>query len=321
LGKAEGRASDFDDPEITITEESTDSIPPEIFDRPTAVPLVPLEQLAHEMMDRPTPVGDPGSQVPTVPRGGVRELPELTLDLSSQPPPDSLDSGRQAWLPSPGQALGMPSTPVPIAKDRARTAPEPVVRRQAERAERALDTKRSSSDPADPEHKEDLAFDLPEDFAASALDLIEQSAGPRDCISDLPPPSVPPAREATERNTVTDMKDRYAVGDFTGALVVAESMLETDPHNEDAKRYAQSCREILTQMYAARLGPTDQVVSVTVPPEQITWLSLDHRAGFLLSLVDGISTVEEILDISGMPRLDALRILYTLVQQNVVTLE
>jgi hypothetical protein len=111
------------------------------------------------------------------------------------------------------------------------------------------------------------------------------------------------------------------LGDFTGALVVAESLLETDPHNEDARRYAQSCREILTQMYAARLGPMDQVVSVTVPADQITWLSLDHRAGFMLSLIDGISTVEEILDISGMPRLDALRILYTLVQQSVVTLE
>jgi hypothetical protein len=49
-------------------------------------------------------------------------------------------------------------------------------------------------------------------------------------------------------------------------------------------------------------------------------LSLDHRAGFLLSLVDGISTVEEILDMSGMTRLEALRLMYTLTQQNVVAL-
>jgi hypothetical protein len=73
-------------------------------------------------------------------------------------------------------------------------------------------------------------------------------------------------------------------------------------------------------MYAARIGPMDQVATVAVPPDQITWLSLDHRAGFLLSLVDGVSSIEEILDISGMTRLDALRIMYTLVQQNVITL-
>jgi hypothetical protein len=123
-----------------------------------------------------------------------------------------------------------------------------------------------------------------------------------------------------ERGTRNDMQDRYAVGDFTGALVVAESILDTDPDNEDAKRYAQSCREVLTQMYAARLGPMDQVPSVVVPADQITWLSLDHRAGFLLSLVDGVSNLEEILDVSGMTRLDALRIMYTLAQQNVISL-
>ena len=74
-------------------------------------------------------------------------------------------------------------------------------------------------------------------------------------------------------------------------------------------------------MYAARLGALDRVVSVAVPADQIRWLSLDHRAGFLLSLVDGISTLEEILDISGMSRLEALRIMYALLEQRVITIE
>ncbi|MCA9647452.1 MAG: hypothetical protein KC492_42470, partial [Myxococcales bacterium] len=109
--------------------------------------------------------------------------------------------------------------------------------------------------------------------------------------------------------------------DFTGALVIAESILESDPDHADARRYADSCREVLTQMYAARLGQLDQVVAVAVPPDQIRWLSLDHRAGFLLSLVDGMTSIEEILDVSGMTRLDALRIMFTLVQQRVIALE
>jgi hypothetical protein len=40
----------------------------------------------------------------------------------------------------------------------------------------------------------------------------------------------------------------------------------------------------------------------------------------LLSLVDGMSTIEELLDISGMPRLDALRILYGLLDQRAIAL-
>jgi hypothetical protein len=127
-----------------------------------------------------------------------------------------------------------------------------------------------------------------------------------------------PADEADA--AVRDMRERYAVGDFTGALVIAESILETDPDDLDAKRYAQSCREVLMQMYAARLGALTQIVSVAIPADQIRWLSLDHRAGFLLSLVDGESNVEELLDICGMPRLDALRILYQLLEQRVIAL-
>jgi len=92
------------------------------------------------------------------------------------------------------------------------------------------------------------------------------------------------------------------------------------PDDLAARRYAQNCRDVLTQMFAARIGPLDQVITVVVSPEEVQWLSLDHRAGFLLSLVDGMSTVDEILDISGMTRLDALKILHDLTEQQVVKL-
>jgi hypothetical protein len=47
---------------------------------------------------------------------------------------------------------------------------------------------------------------------------------------------------------------------------------------------------------------------------------IDHRAGFLLSLVDGKSSLEEIVESCGMPRLDALRILQELVGRAVAQL-
>ena len=126
----------------------------------------------------------------------------------------------------------------------------------------------------------------------------------------------PPVDEPLE----TQMRDRYAAGDFTGALVLAETLLDGSPTHADALRFADSCRDVLVQMYSARLGSLDQPVYVAVPADQVRWLNLDHRAGFLLSLVDGSSTIEELLDISGMPRLDALRIVYTLFEQQVIGL-
>jgi hypothetical protein len=72
-------------------------------------------------------------------------------------------------------------------------------------------------------------------------------------------------------------------------------------------------------MYTARIGPMDRVPVVMVPREQLRWLSIDHRAGFLLSHIDGVSNLEMILDVSGMPTLDALRILCELQQQKVIS--
>lgn len=152
------------------------------------------------------------------------------------------------------------------------------------------------------------AFDAP---ANEALDLVGR----------LDAPSIAPAEPSKRADPLSELRERYALGDFSGALTIAEAILEDDAQNADAQRYAESCRDVLKQMYAARLGPLDQVPIVAVPAEQLRWLTLDHRAGFLLSHVDGVSTLEEILDISGMPHLEAMRIIYELLQQKVIVLQ
>jgi hypothetical protein len=227
--------------------------------------------------------------------------------------------------PRAAEALGAKPTQKP-ASDRKRTVPEPMVERYLAKANQP--SLPESAAPLSPGNRpapsrDDLGLEFDLAPGSSPLDLVDtyrdttaSLSGEESAKSDKKRP--PSARG--ENNSAADMQDRYAVGDFTGALVIAESLLDQDPEHEDAKRYAQSCREVLTQMYAARIGSMEQVATLAVPPEQITWLSLDHRAGFLLSLIDGTLSIEEILDVSGMSRLDALRIMYTLVQQNVVML-
>ena len=136
---------------------------------------------------------------------------------------------------------------------------------------------------------------------------------------DLAPSEQPPP--SREDPLVAQLKDSYAMGDFSGALSAAERLLERDPNSLDAARYAQSCRDVLSEMYSARVGPMHQTVHVAVAPERVRWLSLDHKAGFLLSLVDGQSTVEELLDICGMPGIEALRILSELLEQGILRVE
>ena len=133
------------------------------------------------------------------------------------------------------------------------------------------------------------------------------------------PAAVPKSNDAGVPGQIGEMRDRFSLGDYSGALIVAEAILESDAQHAEARQVAQHCRRVLEQMYIARIGPLTRVPTVAVPRDQLRWLSIDHRAGFLLSHVDGVSTLEMILDVSGMSPLDALRILYELAQQRVIT--
>jgi hypothetical protein len=228
------------------------------FDRVTAIPELPSELLAKQLME---------------------------AAHSDEPPPPELEGA----LTSPGGDSDIPSSQLSTAPPKEPIAEEFVLEidDSALRAEASL---------RQPQRALSLELDL------SSLDAARSA----------PPPSSDPQ--------IRQIADRYATGDFSGALVIAEGILENSPEHTEALRYANNCRDVLTQMYSARLGALDQRVTVAIPPEQIRWLSLDHRSGFLLSLVDGSSSVEELLDISGMAKLDALRILYNLREERVIAL-
>jgi HD-GYP domain-containing protein (c-di-GMP phosphodiesterase class II) len=64
----------------------------------------------------------------------------------------------------------------------------------------------------------------------------------------------------------------------------------------------------------------DRVPKVLLAMSAIMKLPLDPRAGFLLSLMDGVSTLETIVDTSGLPREEVLHIVGELIRQGAVAL-
>jgi hypothetical protein len=231
--------------------------------------------------------------------------------LPATPPPAT--AGTPAIAP-PSEPFSQRKTPPAIAKPDAarrprRATPQPssqsllaLVNRNAPSAPpaaRRIETPRMGSQGIGARGIEAPGVD-----EGTALELVAKQADPT-------PPSTDP---------VGEMHERFALGDYSGALVVAESLLEENPSHAEANEYAESCRGVLAQMYTARIGPLDRVPFVEVQRDQLRWLSLDHRAGFVLSLVDGVSSLEMILDVSGMATLDALRILYELVEQRIISL-
>jgi hypothetical protein len=79
-----------------------------------------------------------------------------------------------------------------------------------------------------------------------------------------------------------------------------------------------SSSEDIEREYLQVLGSLD-CVPILVAGADLGKHALDHRAGFVLTFVDGSSSVETILDASGLPRLELLRILIDLVKAGVVS--
>ena len=112
----------------------------------------------------------------------------------------------------------------------------------------------------------------------------------------------------------TEMADRFALGDYTEALSIAELILGRAPDHEAARRIAKSSRERLEQLYTSRLGSLARVPVPALDASQVRWLGLDHRAAFLLSRADGTASIDDLVEISGMPRLEALKTLVELLE-------
>jgi hypothetical protein len=151
--------------------------------------------------------------------------------------------------------------------------------------------------------------------ADDALGLVERRSRP-------PPP--PPVTDLGR-----DMADRFELGDFSGALRVAELALGQSPDDPAAQRIAQSSREKLVQLHGARLGALAGVVpeklgrcvpTVIVPEHEVRWLGLDHRQGFVLSRLDGRASIDDLLDVTGMSRLEIYRTLVELLEAKAISL-
>jgi hypothetical protein len=178
---------------------------------------------------------------------------------------------------------------------------------------------------------------------AWSADRVRRSSFPPSAVKRIP--VRPPAREASTEHRllepresdgdalalagrrsrptptldlVSEMSERFALGDFSGALRAAELMLGQDTEQELARHYAHESRQKLESLYLSRLSSQGRVPRLALPESEIRWLGLDSRMGFLLSRIDGTSDYETILEVSGMPRLEALRSLVELVDAKVI---
>lgn len=113
-------------------------------------------------------------------------------------------------------------------------------------------------------------------------------------------------------------RELFDLGDFSGSLDLVEKALRTNPNHDGALAYMQRNEATLLRMYESKLGSLHKTPRQLIPPDEVIWMNMHHKAGFILSQVDGMMSYDDLLAISGMSRFDTMRILHDLVQQGII---
>lgn len=127
-----------------------------------------------------------------------------------------------------------------------------------------------------------------------------------------------PAMEMSLDELRRQLHYRFDVGDFSGALDMAEKLLKHNPDDQEATMYKLRAKTTLMQMYEARIGSFKRIPNQSVSKDEMVWRNLDATTAFIASFVDGTMSFEDIVDISTVSRFETCRILNQLLQDGII---
>ncbi len=280
------------------------------------------EESIEMLLDQDFRAWEEGSDALARPAGG--EDADLEAMLSQGlgqpvPPPANLPPPPALDLPPPPSTAPLSTESPPTAKiargTGARPRPPPLPPKKTPASPPPRGPRVSAPSPA--VAGAPPAGDLEAFLRAGMADLdrIESGGEPN------PPPRqlIKAPRPGTDLDgLMREARRKQQAGDFSGSLVLVEEVLSGDPDHVEARRYLEENTTRLLGMYRSRLANMQKRPRVKLRPQEVIWQSLDHRAGFLLSQVDGRTSYEDIIEISGMPILEATRILARLVEHGVI---
>ncbi len=146
-----------------------------------------------------------------------------------------------------------------------------------------------------------LPFDPIDARSAQILDEIDEGA---------------PDREAPEdrtRRRVTLLFEKALAwsqgGELDKAVAAIDLALSEDPNSALGQKLIHRHRDQMLAVFQNFLGDLDRQPILARPLHELANAPISPRAAFLLSRIDGMVTLDELLDVSGMPRMEAYRYL------------
>ena len=113
----------------------------------------------------------------------------------------------------------------------------------------------------------------------------DETSGPWSIHKEALPIDVAPDDETNV--WMRGARELLALNDFSGALELLIKLLERKPGDKDAQQMHDSCEHNLTLMYESKIGAMESRPRTAIAPDEVIWLNLDPRAGFVLAQIDG----------------------------------
>jgi hypothetical protein len=285
---------------------------------PSAQPEPAVAPAEHEHAAMPPPSADPTTELPVVRIRTPTDNTARSVRAESELPVEVVEPSVSA---SPTIDLGLrgarPVTARPITEtDDAPTRESDASAFRAQAAARSLG--RSNTEigigitwrPGTDTQETTTTFDPIELRASQILTQVDDGA-PADEAPD----------ERTRRRIASLLAHAMAcsgIGELERGVTAAELALSEDPESAVAQKLVHRNRDALMGVFQTYIGDLDRQPQLAKPLSELAGTSISPRAAFLLSRIDGMLSVDEILDVSGMPRLEAYRYLCQLLLRGVL---
>jgi hypothetical protein len=134
---------------------------------------------------------------------------------------------------------------------------------------------------------------------------------------ESPPSSKTPGAPLVSSMSM-DLGELFRSGDHDATLALSEALLQQDPDDVEARRYAEMSRMELTVRYLTAFGGSGSAVPRVKASVRVKGESSAGLFGEVLAAVDGISTIEEIVLTLRQDRLAVLSALCDLLQRGII---
>jgi hypothetical protein len=132
-----------------------------------------------------------------------------------------------------------------------------------------------------------------------ALELVTEPRIP----SGLTPAPAPRDTRAEAKQLLRRAQELQGLDDHSGAREVLLRVQALHPELPGLPEALTRSEARLQTSYESKIGKLSSIPRVRLKDDEVIWLNLDHRAGFMLAQIDGTLSFEDLFSVSGMSRL------------------